>query len=300
MSVFPSFSAGADIVFGSLAQSSKINDIKSPIETFISALAGGSVLNGDHTSATNITANKNPIVFINASGGNATVNLPSAGSHSLFPIYIKKIDNSVNTVTINRAGSDTIENPDGPIATPTATSVVLRFSGEALLLYPRSTYWQVLDKEWYVPSIRVYKDDAQTITTSSAKVNFNVVNDYPTSSAYDTFNLWDTVNYRYNVRRSGVYLVGGSVTVASGTSSFLQLDAYLNSTSVYQVNFPYDQVATTNAIVGSLPAQQIRATAGDTIQLQANVTAGSRSLFSSGVGRQRFTFFEISYVGKAV
>lgn len=272
MSVFPSFSAGADIVFGSLAQSSKINDIKSPIETFISALAGGSVLSGDHTSATNITANKNPIVFINASGGNATVNLPSAGSHSLFPIWIQKTDESFNTVTINRNGSDTINNPWSPLQTAVATSIVLRLPREGVLVYPSGTTWRSYSPTNNTGAIRFRAKltSNYVLTGSSTVVQFNVVSG---TNLYNIGSAFDITNYRFVAPFDGHYVFSTNLP-----TSAVAIDTFgiftKNGTHISNLdgrnnaNTPLDTGGTTSVELATGDYVDVRAT-GNTRQVQA-------------------------------
>jgi hypothetical protein len=260
-------------------------------------IAGKTVITADHTAPTNIVANQSPIIVANANGGNVTINLPATSAHSQFPMIIKRIDaNPLYTVTINRAGSDTIEDPFAPVLTPTATSLQLKFGSEWVALYPRSTYWQILDSHFYVPGIRVYNTNSQTITTSFANIQHNIVNDYPASSAYDTYGLWDTTNFYYVVPREGNYLVGGAVTVNSGTSAQLQQRLTLNGSAFFDVNIPYS-TGSAGIITGAIPSQEVRASVGDTIAFQSQLTAGSRTLFSSGAGRQRYTYMTVSYLG---
>jgi len=65
------------------------------------------------TSVTNsgspftLTSTSNGYYLCNATSGAITINLPAATNRKRF--HFKKTDSSVNAVTINRAGSDTIE-----------------------------------------------------------------------------------------------------------------------------------------------------------------------------------------------
>lgn len=60
------------------------------------------------TGNTTVTATSNTVYTVDASGGNVTFTLPAASnSNKLF--RVKKTDSSTNTVTVTRAGSDTID-----------------------------------------------------------------------------------------------------------------------------------------------------------------------------------------------
>jgi hypothetical protein len=71
-----------------------------------------------YAANTTLTVDDAGLVLVNASGGARTITLPAANALGGRPIryQIEKTDNSANAVTVQRAGSDTIEG---------ATSVVL-------------------------------------------------------------------------------------------------------------------------------------------------------------------------------
>jgi hypothetical protein len=79
-------------------------------------LFGGGL--GTYSANTTLTVDDAGLVLVNASGGARTITLPAANALGGRPIryQIEKTDNSANAVTVQRAGSDTIEG---------ATSVVL-------------------------------------------------------------------------------------------------------------------------------------------------------------------------------
>lgn len=63
------------------------------------------------TSSTPVTATVATLMLINASGGNKVVNLPNAASAVVGSVIcVKKTDSSANTVTINAAGGDGIDD----------------------------------------------------------------------------------------------------------------------------------------------------------------------------------------------
>lgn len=63
------------------------------------------------TANTTLTADDAGVVLVNAAGGNVTVTLPAAAAANGRPLrlVLARTDTSANTVTIQRAGSDTIE-----------------------------------------------------------------------------------------------------------------------------------------------------------------------------------------------
>lgn len=61
------------------------------------------------TTSTSLTANQIGVVFLDATAGSITVTLPAANVQSGAWILLYRIDSTANTVTIQRAGSDTID-----------------------------------------------------------------------------------------------------------------------------------------------------------------------------------------------
>jgi hypothetical protein len=75
------------------------------------------------------------VALIDASGGNATVNLPAAAGATDRIYYIKKIDSSANTVTIDANGAETIDG---------ATTQTLLTQYDALQIVSDGTQWFIL------------------------------------------------------------------------------------------------------------------------------------------------------------
>jgi len=62
------------------------------------------------TKTSNYTiAGTDVVVFANATSGNVAITLPIASANSGYRFYIKRIDNSGNTCSVARSGSDTID-----------------------------------------------------------------------------------------------------------------------------------------------------------------------------------------------
>jgi len=63
-----------------------------------------------NTQTTNYTvASTDTVVFANAASGNVTITLPAASGLTGYRFYIKRIDGSANTVTVQRTSTDTID-----------------------------------------------------------------------------------------------------------------------------------------------------------------------------------------------
>jgi hypothetical protein len=86
------------------------------------------------TANTTLTADDAGLVLINAAGGAVTVTLPAASAANARPIRIDLVrtDTSANTVTIQRAGSDTIEGALSVPLAPNYSKVSLLSDGASL------------------------------------------------------------------------------------------------------------------------------------------------------------------------
>ena len=87
------------------------------------------------TTSTYTVQKEDHTVLVNATSAAATITLPPAGSKAFPFVVIKKVDSSTNTVTIDAAGSQTIDG---------ATSVVLRNQYAAAILHADGTEWRWL------------------------------------------------------------------------------------------------------------------------------------------------------------
>jgi hypothetical protein len=86
-----------------------------------------------------LTADDAGLVLIDASGGNRTITLPAANAANGRPLRFELVrtDSSANAVTVQRAGSDTIEG---------ASSVTLPVGGRVALRGDGGGGWWVLDE----------------------------------------------------------------------------------------------------------------------------------------------------------
>jgi hypothetical protein len=105
------------------------------------AVSGTTTMSGGISSfITSITSNT-PLtsvhyqVNVNASGGAVTVTLPAASSNNGRNYIIKKTDSSLNSVTIARTGSDTIDG---------ATSYTVLFQYDSVTLISTGSGWDIV------------------------------------------------------------------------------------------------------------------------------------------------------------
>lgn len=71
------------------------------------------------------------IIFASAASGNVTITLPVASGLAGYRFHIKRIDNSANTCTVARSGSDTIDGQTGFTIDQQYTAVMVVSDGSA-------------------------------------------------------------------------------------------------------------------------------------------------------------------------
>lgn len=88
------------------------------------------------TKTSNYTVTTSDTVLLaDAASGNITITLPAASSSSGYRFFIKRIDNSGNTVTVQRAGSDTIDG---------ATSQTLDLQYTSITVVSNGSNWYII------------------------------------------------------------------------------------------------------------------------------------------------------------
>jgi len=104
-----------------------------------SGLPSWGTTNGTLGTATKTTSytvtTSDTVVFADATSGAVTITLPAASGVAGYRFYIKRIDNSANTVTIGRTGADTIDG---------ATSFTLDLQYTAAAFVSNGTAWYIL------------------------------------------------------------------------------------------------------------------------------------------------------------
>lgn len=88
-------------------------------------------------SPVTLTSTSSGYILCNCTSGAITINLPAASTRKRF--HIKKIDSSVNAVTINRAGADTIEGSASASLSTQYASITLYSDGSSIWYEEAST-----------------------------------------------------------------------------------------------------------------------------------------------------------------
>lgn len=107
------------------------------IKNLIDNKAGISYNANARTVSSNYTVQpEDHTILVNATTAAVTITLPPVGSHRFPYVVVKKTDSSTNAVTIDGAGSNTIDG---------ATTVVLRNRYSTALLHGDATEWRWLN-----------------------------------------------------------------------------------------------------------------------------------------------------------
>jgi hypothetical protein len=173
------------------------------------------------STSVSLIANQQVHVVMNNTA-NATVTLPSA-STSKKAIRIEKGANNFTTVTVNRAGSDTISNPFGAIATPVGTSFVLYLPGETYDFIPCGTFWRVYPIN--VPVSQCRSEVAristnQTLTLSGSPTTF--VLDW-NSEVEDIGSNFNISTDAFVVPFNGYYEIDANTTISATATGFAEI-----------------------------------------------------------------------------
>jgi hypothetical protein len=75
------------------------------------------------------------VVFADATSGNVTITLPTASANAGYRFYVKRIDNSGNTVSIARSGSDTIDGQ---------TSITIAAQYDSYTVVSNGSLWYII------------------------------------------------------------------------------------------------------------------------------------------------------------
>lgn len=278
----PSFTPTPDIPFGGDVTSSGVNTPDNNIENYIDTVDIFSA--GTLTGSTTIT-NANVLNFCNANSASFTVTLPLASSVTTAALRFKKIDTSINTITLQCAGTDVIENPFGALTTPTSTSYLMRFPDEEVTIYPISSgVYRIISR--YVNHrfrVRAFKTVNQNVLNGQTLI---FESDSGTIG-YDLNNNFASNTYTCPV--SGFYLVGSNAQFAPGSSAEMFLALRRNGT-VYGL-LGASQITTSSAKVGGFV--EVFCSAGDTLQVEVNSIGNTRTV-EAGTS---LTFCTYSYLG---
>lgn len=180
-----------------------------------------SMANNIYTTVTSSTYTVQPnqdVYLLVTFAGNVTITLPECSTQNK-PIVIEKRNANNFTITVNRSGSNTIQNSFDPILAPTATSLVLNYIGDILTLIPNTN--GIWGSKINISTKIIHTQD-NTI--------YNVTN--------GNFGVGAGPNYFYNTQTS-VYVGSGQrimlqaqTSLISSLNSFASFTIYENTTGL--------------------------------------------------------------------
>jgi hypothetical protein len=141
---YPSFNISKDRVINNGDGSQLFNELQSFVERIrdfhretVARIAYGEslVIKVTSTSSASVTAGTSPIIICDASSAAITVNLPAASISNGYVYYVKKVDATANTVTIDGSGSETIDG---------GTTAVISSQYECLTIVCDGTSWYIV------------------------------------------------------------------------------------------------------------------------------------------------------------
>lgn len=267
MQLIPNYTDTSTIASNALITSAGVNSLITPIRTLVNAVDNKTAVRTSTTPYT-ITANTELVLDVDCSGGNKVVTLPAATGQTN-GIYIKKIDSSSNTLTVNVAGSDKIEDPLSPALVPSATSYILRFPDQQVLLFPEGVNWRI--RYNYINNrvrVRAYKNASQTVNSGNTdKVLFQ-------AEEYDDYNNF--ASSTFTVPFAGYYDVSGILDI-SGSANPVKIYLYKNG-STLRTLFEGQSSASGSDTRIPFTSQGEKLSAGDTLDIYLYVANANRNV----------------------
>lgn len=238
------------VISGEEITASSVNrqlDIANGIEAQVTLLAGSEYLVTTSTAVT-LTPNKEIYVVMNNTS-NATVALPSALTAKK-SIIIEKGASNYNIVTVNRAGSDTINNPYNSVAAPVGTNFILYLPGESYEFTPMGTYWRVTilnaaNEKYRALAVRTTNQALGTGTVDKIQMQ---------TETYDLGSFYDNVtNFRFTPLINGLYDITARVSTNAGTNGSMIPVFYRNASTVLSIA----EITSASAFQASLSATSV-------------------------------------------
>lgn len=282
----PAYTAAVPVVSGDAVNDTNYNAQVDPQKNWIESLDGLTriAVSANHT----ITANTEVVVFVDASGGAVTITLPAAtGQYSA--ITVKKIDATFNAVTVQRAGSDTIESLTAYALAPVTTQCILRLPDQAATFAPNGTQWRIEGSHVNNRiAYRAFRSTNISATTGTAVIVFD--NDSTAATSWDLSSNYNTATGVFTVPIDGIYDINSLATFNNpvGASFQFYVEIFKNGTRYASGTRSTTVSAITNAEASNVNAL-VQAAAGDTIDSRyslvgtsATIVAGSSFTYTEG------------------
>jgi len=294
----PSLTVPADVAVSALITSSGVNNLIKNAGGLVElvTILGNKAGIVDSASAT-ITCTQNVTTAVFANRATAqTVQLP-AWSGQRFPIFIEKSAANAAVITIQRAGSDTINNPFNSSASPVGTTFTLRIAGESCWLIPDPTtnFWHVLMVNEALAQLGcfVHSNATQTTVASGTIVAFN-------TETYDRSNSWNNSTFRYTALVEGLFQFNSTTTTQSVSNTETTIRTRLfNSANAQQIGIrssgKIELAANAVSLVGTEALPMI---VGDYVNFTANTATGNITIYGNAITSDGFTHASVACLGR--
>ena len=234
------------------------------------------VTTGNYT----IQSNEDVMIYVNNTGP-VTLTLPLAQNQFIHKrIRIRKVSYNTQTVTVQCASGNTIENRFQPTANPTNIITTLVVPGDEIELEPQGTIWRVntINLPYGIFAVGLISSSTQNISTTAV----SLVMDNANSNDFNPLGLWSYTTNKFTAPYAGTYVLSYAILLASGTNYVL---------TTFMDN-PWQQTAYTQTFSGGTTAiltHLIYLTVGRELLVRINTTSGNGSYTNRRVN--------ISYLG---
>jgi len=278
MASLPPFTPSALITDGEPVNATVTNR---PIQPLINRMY--EVVNYKELVVTNnytIQSNEDVMIYVNNTGP-ITLTLPLAQNQFIHKrIRIRKVSYNTQTVTVQCASGNTIEDRFQPTTNPTETTTSLVVPGDEIELEPQGTIWRVntINLPYGIFAVGLVSSSTQNIGTTGVPL----VMDNANNSDFNPLGLWNYSTNRFTAPYAGTYVLSYAVLLAGGTN--YSLTTFMDN--------PIQQTAYTQIFSGGTTAiltHLIYLTVGRQLYIRINTTGGNGSYTNRRVN--------ISYLG---
>ena len=169
------------------------------------------------TSNYTVQSNQDVMIYVNNTTP-VTITLPLAENQFIHKrIRIRKVSYNTQTVTVQCASGNTIEDRFRPTTNPTNTTLPLVVPGDEIELEPQGTIWRVnqINLPIQYCSVDLFSDNPQSIGTTMT--NLIMENN---SNNFNPLGLWNYTTNKFTAIYSGFYSITCAIYVASGANYY--------------------------------------------------------------------------------
>lgn len=214
------------------------------------------------TTTSSLLTTQCGLLLVDATAGNITLTLPASGTSTDDAMYmLRRIDSSVNTITVQRAGSDTVEG---------GTSITLNLDTTTEIQIPAgSSNWRVVG---VTGSSRlagpVFVVGSAVLSAAGAIYTTYSVN----AGSSTDFNQTTGI---YTAPLPGIYLVTGTVTYEYVSAGLGQFTAQIRkNSSAASTVYGYSETSTNNGVVSVPFSYAVKLAATNTLDMYLSALPG--------------------------